>query len=64
MAHKRKDNFAGGAGGAKNSFPAEAYACNDDLSEEVIRKMREEVGVDVKGDEWETLDGLGQVVRA
>lgn len=45
-------------------YPKEAYDFTDEISADAIAKLRKQIGVDYAADEWETIDGLGQVVDA
>lgn len=48
--------------GAK--FPPEAFEYNDDVTTEVVKKLKAERGVDTSDKRWRVIDGFGQVVPA
>ena len=50
--------------GAYTRFPKEAYDYNDDVRTEVVEEIRRERGIEASAEEWEVVDGFGQVVYA
>lgn len=45
-------------------FPQEAFEYNDDVQTDVVKKIRDERGVDTSAKRWRLIDGLGQVIPA
>lgn len=46
------------------NFPPEAYVYQPEVTQKEIDRLRKEVGVDFSSDEWEIVDGFGQVFHA
>lgn len=61
MAQKAKQPAMNGRGA---QFPPEAFEYNDDVETNVVKKIRDERGVDTSAKRWRLIDGLGQVVPA
>jgi hypothetical protein len=65
MAQRQNRPVVGSTNGGGKTFPPEAYNYADDVTADTVAKVRAEYGVDVSNEEeWETVDGLGQVVHA
>ncbi|MEY8842028.1 hypothetical protein AB9K41_23615 [Cribrihabitans sp. XS_ASV171] len=46
-------------------FPKEAFDYNDDVRADVVADIKRDRGVKIEvGDEWEMVDGFGQVIYA
>lgn len=45
-------------------FPKEAFDYNDDVRSDIVSDIKRERGIDCAGDEWEVVDGFGQIVHA
>jgi hypothetical protein len=63
MAKKQRTPTAA-SGGSGRVYPPDAYAFQDEVTPEQIEKLREKVGTDFECGDWETIDGLGRIVKA
>lgn len=61
MASRQKLPVTPNANG--KAFPPEAYVYQDEVTQKEIDSLRDKVGIDFSSDEWETIDGFGQVVH-
>lgn len=43
------------------SFPPSAYAFDDDVTTEAVEELRKKAGKVIEKEEWEVVDGFGQV---
>lgn len=50
--------------GHDTRFPPEAYGYSDDVTPEVVEKIRRERGVDTSKPRWKIIDAMGQIVSA
>lgn len=66
MAQKMRKpaSDAGKNGSGGKQFPPEAFEHHDEVSLDKIKELRDEVGIDFDSDEWEVIDGFGEIVRA
>lgn len=46
------------------TFPPEARVYQTEVTQQEIERLRDKVGIDFSSDEWETIDGFGQVFHA
>lgn len=62
------NNATSGADNSSNNggrdFPEEAYKYNEDVTKEAVDQLRKAANIDLSTDEWEVIDGFGQVIWA
>ncbi len=45
----------------QRAFPAEAYDYNDDVTVEGVAFLRAKAKAEIENDEWEVIDGIGDI---
>ena len=62
-ARKQNSQSTGGTVAHEDKFPPDAYDFHAEVNDEAIEILREKAKEQIDSEEWDIVDGLGQVIQ-